>query len=140
MINRPHRAPTAFSASQFSAQKNVFFSSAFLVVFLFACAFCHHHDILYVTIRALFCLGMTCTRSLPLSLRVVILLLIIHFHCLCGEESPHKPKPKGCIRWKQNFEGVKSKHLQQDCQLPDGRATCCAAVEDKDKEDRKSVV
>ena len=54
----------------------------------------------------------------------------------CGEVFK-KPKPK-CIRWKRNFQGVQSQHLQQNCQLPDGRPTCCAAVEREREADARA--
>lgn len=34
----------------------------------------------------------------------------------------------GCVRWRRGAEGVRSQLLRRECELPGGRAVCCAAV------------
>ena len=55
------------------------------------------------------------------------LLVLLLLTCLQHTRGQQKPN---CIKWKHNFEGVKSSNLRQECQLPDGRPVCCAATDE----------
>ena len=64
-----------------------------------------------------------------LSVQFILSWYLLYFICcfpVVGKSS--SPNGKECIRFKKNFEGVKSEHIRRNCKTLDGEPVCCTAM------------